>query len=77
MYWVDSNNYFTFYGVKKILDQLPVSNISYYEAQAFANYKKKRLPTEFEMEFVLSSSKKTETFLNKRILKRLIIIQSV
>ena len=65
MYWVDSNNYFTFYGVKKILDQLPVSNISYYEAQAFANYKKKRLPTEFEMEFVLSSSKKNGNFLEQ------------
>ena len=65
MYWIDNNNNFTFYGIKKILDQLPVSNISYYEAQAFANYRNKRLPTEFEMEFVLSNSNKNGNFLEQ------------
>ena len=65
MYWIDTNNYFTFYGTKKILDQSPVSNISYYEAQAYANYKNKRLPTEFEMEFVLSKSDKSGNFLEQ------------
>ena len=65
MYWIDTNNNFTFYGIKKILDHLPVSNISYYEAQAFANYRNKRLPTEFEMEFVLSNSNKNGNFLEQ------------
>ena len=63
MYWVDLDNFFTLNGLKKIDDELPVSNISYYEAQAFAKYKNKRLPTEFEMEFVLNNSENKGNFL--------------
>ena len=63
MYWLDLNNFFTLHGLKKIDDGLPVSNISYYEAQAYAKYKNKRLPTEFEMEFVLNNSENKGNFL--------------
>ena len=53
MYWLDLKNHFTLAGVEKLEKDQPVSHISFYEAIAFCNYKKKRLPTEFEMEFFL------------------------
>ncbi|MEZ4803579.1 MAG: ergothioneine biosynthesis protein EgtB [Gelidibacter sp.] len=53
MYWhkVDDNwHHYTFDGLMKVTPNLPVQNISYYEASAFAQWKGMRLPTEFEWE---------------------------
>ena len=52
-YWINENFHFTLRGTQKIFDTFPVTNISFYEANAFAKWKKKRLPTEFEIEFLL------------------------
>ena len=57
MYWEDNNYIFTFRGLEKIKDDMPVSHISFYEAQAYANFKKSRLPSEFELEAALQNSK--------------------
>ncbi|MFL2661229.1 MAG: ergothioneine biosynthesis protein EgtB [Alphaproteobacteria bacterium] len=56
MYWEDDKYIFTLKGLEKIDDDMPVSHISFYEAQAYANFKKSRLPTEFELELVLQNS---------------------
>ena len=63
----DNNNYFTLNGVKKIDNEKPVSHISFYEADAFARYKNKRLPTEFELEYFLKQSEKKGNFLENKI----------
>lgn len=41
---------YTFGGLKKLDKNAPLSHVSYYEAAAFAQWKKMRLPTEFEWE---------------------------
>lgn len=66
MYWLDLKNHFTLAGVEKLEKDQPVSHISFYEAIAFCNYKKKRLPTEFEMEFFLEKNKKEGNFLESK-----------
>ncbi len=63
MYWIDKKYMFTLNGIKKINDKLPVSHISFYEADAYARFKKKRLPTEIEVEYFLKKSKKNGNFL--------------
>jgi ergothioneine biosynthesis protein EgtB len=53
LYWHKVNNewhYYDFSGLSKIVPELPVMHVSYYEAFAFAEWKKMRLPTEFEWE---------------------------
>jgi ergothioneine biosynthesis protein EgtB len=53
LYWhkVDGVWYqYTFGGLKKLDKNAPLSHVSYYEAAAFAQWKKMRLPTEFEWE---------------------------
>ena len=41
MYWLDLKNHFTLAGVEKLEKDQPVSHISFYEAIAFCNFKKK------------------------------------
>ncbi len=67
MYWIDNNNYFTLNGVKKIDNDKPVSHISFYEADAYARYKNKRLPSEFELEYYLKQFSKKGNFLENKI----------
>lgn len=53
LYWhkiKDKYYHYTFDGLKKLDLQKPVMHLSFYEAQAFANWKRMRLPTEFEWE---------------------------
>ncbi len=65
LYWIDNNYQFSFHGINKIDDSKPVSHISFYEACAFAKYKKLRLPTEFELEYFLSKSEISGNFLDE------------
>ena len=58
-YWFKENNswmHFTLNGVQKVDLNAPVHNISYYEADAFARWSGKRLPTEFEWEIAAKHS---------------------
>ncbi len=53
LYWHKINNQwqnYTLSGLKPVNKKAPVNHISYYEAYAFAEWKKMRLPTEFEWE---------------------------
>ena len=53
MYWYGIEgewHQYTLGGLKKLNPDFPVTHISYYEAFAFAQWKNKRLPTEFEWE---------------------------
>ena len=66
LYWIDYENYYTLNGVKKIADSFPVSHLSFYEACAFAKFSKKRLPTEFEIEYLLQKNDKKGNFLDDK-----------
>lgn len=53
LYWVEKDNEWWQYslsGLRPVLPEEPVCHISYYEADAFAQWSGKRLPTEFEWE---------------------------
>ena len=53
LYWhkIDNTWYqFTLGGLKEVILEAPVSHISYFEAFAYAQWRGKRLPTEFEWE---------------------------
>ncbi len=69
LYWIDNNHHFDLSGVNKINKDLPVSHISYYEANAFANYLNKRLPSEYEVEFVLKNTQENGIFLEDQMFK--------
>lgn len=58
MYWYkvgSSWQQFTLQGLKPIQADAPVTHISYYEAFAYAQWKQRRLPTEFEWEVAASN----------------------
>lgn len=62
LYWSeDLTQEFTLYGDIELAQNAPVSHISYYEAEAFAKWAGRRLPTEFEMEHHLKNSTQTYT----------------
>lgn len=53
LYWQKIDNqwfYYTLEGLQKVNPQAILTHVSFYEAQAFATWKKMRLPTEFEWE---------------------------
>jgi ergothioneine biosynthesis protein EgtB len=53
LYWIERDGEwwnFTLSGLRKVEPNEPVTHISYFEADAFANWKGERLPTEFEWE---------------------------
>jgi len=57
LYWHTTGDQwqeFTLAGSKPLNPNLPVSHISYFEANAFANWARARLPTEFELETFLT-----------------------
>ena len=51
MYWIDKKFQFGLTGLERIDNDQPVAHISFYEADAYCRFSKKRMPTEFEMEF--------------------------
>ena len=68
LYWEKSGNnwwQFTLEGMKKLPEDAPVQHLSYYEAQAFARFKKLRLPTEFEWEHAAGNIPSDSSFLNE------------
>lgn len=53
LYWVKKEEkwfYFSLHGLVPLPSEAPMTHLSYYEAEAFAEWSGKRLPTEFEWE---------------------------
>lgn len=71
LYWVyrDAAWYeFTLYGLQPLDLNRPVVHISYFEADAYANWKKLRLPTEQELEVFLNTVDATANATEDRLL---------
>ncbi|MEI8624497.1 ergothioneine biosynthesis protein EgtB [Pseudoalteromonas sp. B137] len=64
LYWHYINNEwfeFTHYGLQPLNLSAPISHVSYFEASAYANFVKARLPTEFEWEYAAKNTPSTDT----------------
>ena len=71
LYWVEHDNErhsFTLSGLQKINPHEPVTHISYFEANAFANWAGKRLPTEAEWEVAAQEQNTQGNFLDVGVL---------
>ena len=69
LYWEKSEyewKNMTLYGLLEVSDYDPVCHISYYEADAFARWANKRLPTEGEWEVAASSVSRSGNLLENR-----------
>ena len=63
LYWHCINNEwfeFTHYGLQPLNLSAPICHVSYFEASAYANFVKARLPTEFEWEYAAKNTASTE-----------------
>lgn len=76
LYWVHDSSSgvpawyeMTLSGLKKLNLSTPVSHVSYYEADAFARWKNKRLPTEYELEQVAKHVSKEGNFIEQSLLQ--------
>lgn len=58
LHWVQKDGQwfeYTLYGLQPLRENLPVCHVSYYEADAYARWRDKRLPSEQEWEFACNS----------------------
>jgi ergothioneine biosynthesis protein EgtB len=65
LYWEKENGRwraFTLWGMRDVVEEEPVTHISYYEADAFARWAGARLPTEFEWEVAAGSAPMSGNF---------------
>ncbi len=76
LYWKNKSGQwfrFTLSGLQALNINEPVCHISFFEANAYASWAGKRLPTEFEWEFATTQNKQHETAFNDRVLEPPII----
>ncbi|MDH3977515.1 MAG: ergothioneine biosynthesis protein EgtB [Gammaproteobacteria bacterium] len=74
LYWVRKDDHWSEYtlkGLKPLDESAPVSHVSYFEAQAYASWAGKRLPTEIEWESVAQTQSVEGNLLDKAKLKPL------
>ena len=72
LYWLHDKDLswysFSLYGLHPLNLDAPVSHVSFYEANAYATWRSKRLPTEFEWEIASSYSNHDGNLLDENIL---------
>ncbi|MBI4693420.1 MAG: ergothioneine biosynthesis protein EgtB [Gammaproteobacteria bacterium] len=71
LYWQQRDgawHYFTLHGLQPVDPQAPVTHVSYYEADAYARWAGRRLPTEAEWETAASGAPMTGNFVESSYL---------